>query len=107
MAEQALYELKKKLKILGAKRGRHTELISVYIPDGYDISKITNKLAEEQGTASNIKSASTRKNVTTALTKMVTLIEPAVLVFMGIVIGILVVSMFLPIFQLAMVSRGG
>jgi peptide chain release factor subunit 1 len=49
----------------------HTEFVSVYIPSGYDIIKIINHLAEEQGTASNIKSAVTRKNVEMALEKMI------------------------------------
>lgn len=68
--DKALYDLKKKVKMLSQKRGRHTELITVYVPDGYNMDKINSKLAEEQGTASNIKSATTRKNVTTALTKI-------------------------------------
>ena len=46
-----------------------------------------------------------KERIATTLTRIVTLIEPAVLVFMGIVVGIMVVSMFLPIFQLAMVSQ--
>lgn len=69
MAE-GLVSLKKKLKELALKRGRHTELISVYIADGYELVKVSNKLFEEQGTASNIKSSTTRKNVTTALAKI-------------------------------------
>ncbi|UCB57500.1 MAG: type II secretion system F family protein [Candidatus Omnitrophota bacterium] len=48
-----------------------------------------------------------RERISTTLTKIVSLIEPAVLVLMGIMVGVLVISMFLPIFQLAMVSRGG
>ncbi|MBN1792269.1 peptide chain release factor aRF-1 [Candidatus Woesearchaeota archaeon] len=52
-------------------RGRHTELVSVYVPAGYDLNKIINHLQQEQGTASNIKSASTRNNVTNALEKMI------------------------------------
>lgn len=46
-----------------------------------------------------------KERIATTLTRMTTLIEPAVSVFMGIVIGILVISMFLPIFQLATISR--
>lgn len=68
--EQALYELKKKIKELKKKRGRHTELITVYVADGYNLDKATHRLGDEQGTATNIKSATTRKNVTTALTKI-------------------------------------
>ena len=57
------YKLKKKIKELSNYRGRHTELVSVYIPQGYDMNKILNHLAQEQGTATNIKSSSTKKNV--------------------------------------------
>lgn len=47
-----------------------------------------------------------KERIETTLTRLVTLIEPAVLVFMGVVIGFLVVSMFLPIFQLATLGSG-
>ena len=65
------FELKKFIKDLSKHRGRHTELVSVYIPQGYDMNKIINHISQEQGTASNIKSASTRKNVTDALERMI------------------------------------
>ncbi|MBW2991560.1 peptide chain release factor aRF-1 [Candidatus Woesearchaeota archaeon] len=64
-------KLKHFVKELGQHRGRHTELVSVYVPSGYDMNKIINHLQQEQGTASNIKSASTRNNVITALEKMI------------------------------------
>ena len=64
-------DLKKLVKELGQYRGRHTELVSVYIPAGYELSKITTHLSQEQGTATNIKSTSTRKNVIDALEKMI------------------------------------
>ncbi|MFQ6088405.1 MAG: peptide chain release factor aRF-1 [Candidatus Methanofastidiosia archaeon] len=64
------YKFKKILEELSSHRGRHTELVSLYIPQGYEISKITSQLREELGTASNIKSTSTRKNVTSALEKV-------------------------------------
>ncbi len=66
-----LFEFKKKIKELADKRARHTELITVYIPPGTELAKVMNQLKEEQGTASNIKSTSTRKNVTTALERMI------------------------------------
>lgn len=66
-----MYEFKKHLAELKERRGRHTELITVYIPPKYEMSKIINQLSQEQGTASNIKSTSTRKNVTSALEKMI------------------------------------
>ncbi len=65
------FELKKFVRELERYKGRHTELVSVYVPAGYDLNKVMTQLAQEQGTASNIKSTSTRKNVTDALEKMI------------------------------------
>jgi len=64
------HKLSKTLKELSKHRGRHTELVSVYVPAGYDLNKVIQQISDEQGTASNIKSAGTRKNVQTALEKM-------------------------------------
>ena len=63
-------DLKITLKELGTYKGRHTELVTVYVPHGYDLNKIINHLSQEQGTATNIKSTATRKNVVDALEKM-------------------------------------
>ncbi|MCM2325810.1 MAG: peptide chain release factor aRF-1 [Candidatus Woesearchaeota archaeon] len=63
--------LLKFIKQLEPVRGRHTELVSVYIPAGYDLNKIIQHLAQEQGTASNIKDATTRKNVVDSLERMI------------------------------------
>lgn len=68
---QQRYRLKQFLRELEHRRGRHTELVSVYVPAGYDITKIIQHLAQEQGTATNIKSAQTRNNVISALEKMI------------------------------------
>lgn len=65
------YHLKHFLKQLADLRGRHTELVSVYVPAGYDLNSIINHLQDEQGTASNIKSKSTRTNVQDALERMI------------------------------------
>ena len=62
--------LRKLIKELKSYKAPHTEFVSVYIPQGYELFKIIQHLAEEQGTASNIKSSSTRKNVQDALEKM-------------------------------------
>jgi len=64
-------KLKKLIKKLESIRGRHTELVSVYIPAGYDIIKIIQHLQQEQGTAANIKDAKTRKNVIDSLERMI------------------------------------
>ncbi len=71
LTEKQRYELKKFIKKLEVFRRQHTELITVYIPTGYDINKIINHLKQEQGTASNIKSTTTRKNVIDGLERMV------------------------------------
>ncbi len=65
------FKLRKFIRELKQYRARHTELISVYIPAGYDMNKITQHLFDEQGTASNIKDKTTRKNVQDALEKMI------------------------------------
>ena len=64
-------ELKKFIKGLENIRGRHTELVTVYVPAGYDLFKVTQHLAEEQGTAKNIKDAKTRGNVIDSLERCV------------------------------------
>jgi len=71
MDQKQQYKLKKLIKELKSIRGRHTELISVYIPQGYDINGVLSQLSSEQGTASNIKSKSTRKNVVDGLEKAI------------------------------------
>ncbi|MFH1835820.1 MAG: peptide chain release factor aRF-1 [Methanobacteriota archaeon] len=69
MDSKQTYKLKKLIRELKGKRGRHTELITVYVPSGTDLNLIMSQLASEQGTATNIKSKSTRKNVVDALEK--------------------------------------
>ncbi|MGB9959672.1 MAG: peptide chain release factor aRF-1 [Candidatus Bathyarchaeales archaeon] len=65
-----LFRLKKILSTLANKEGRGTELISLYVPPGKQISEVVNMLREEYGTASNIKSTTTRKNVQDAIVKV-------------------------------------
>ena len=57
------------LETLESKEGRGTELITVYIPPGKQISEVMNDLRNEWGTAGNIKSKTTKKNVQDGLTK--------------------------------------
>jgi peptide chain release factor subunit 1 len=64
-------ELIKFIKKLEVVKGRHTELVTVYIPAGYELVKIIQQLAQEQGTAVNIKDATTRKNVGDSLERMI------------------------------------
>lgn len=64
-------ELQELLEQLENHKGSHTEFITVYIPAGYDVNAVQRQLEGEKSTAKNIKSTSTRKNVTDALEKIV------------------------------------
>jgi len=65
-----LFRLRKILATLADKEGRATELITLYVPPGKQISDAVTMLRNEYGTASNIKSTSTRKNVQEAIVKV-------------------------------------
>ena len=71
LTAQQRFSLKQFIHNLSEFRGRHTELVSVYVPQGYELTKILQHLSQEQGTAVNIKSAQTRKNVIDALERMI------------------------------------
>jgi len=64
------YQLKKLINELDDIRGRNTELVSLYVPAGYDMSKISEFVTSEQSEAENIKSKHTRTNVQDALGKI-------------------------------------
>jgi peptide chain release factor subunit 1 len=64
------FRLKRDLERLGSKEGRGTELVSLYVPPGRQISEAVAMLNNEYGTASNIKSTTTRKNVQDAIVKV-------------------------------------
>jgi peptide chain release factor subunit 1 len=63
--------LKKLVRQLEKIKGRHTELVTVYIPAGAGINDTITQLRNEQSTAENIKSKPVRKSVTTALDKII------------------------------------
>ena len=63
-------ELEEIVEELGSYKARATELITVYIPSGQNIYTVADQLEAEKSTAKNIKSTSTRKNVTNALDKI-------------------------------------
>ncbi len=65
------FKLRRFINELKQHRGRHTEFVSVYVPAGYELVKIIQHLAEEQGTASNIKDKTTRLNVQSSLERMI------------------------------------
>ena len=64
-------ELQEFLEEMSNYRGRATELISVYVSAGYDVNSAQRQLEAEKSTAKNIKSTSTRKNVTESLDKII------------------------------------
>lgn len=64
------FKLRKLVRELEKFRARHTELITIYVPASYNIQGTIDQIATEAGTARNIKSAGTRKNVTAALERM-------------------------------------
>ena len=59
------------IKELESYRGRHTELVSIYVPQGYDIIKIIHHVQTEQGTANNIKDKTTRNHVIDSLERII------------------------------------
>ena len=67
VSSKELYEFKKTLKELAQKRGRGTELVSVYIPPTKQLSDVGKHMRDEMGQSANIKSKQTRKNVQSAI----------------------------------------
>ncbi|MDH2899684.1 MAG: peptide chain release factor aRF-1 [archaeon] len=65
----ALYRIRKLLSDLSNKTGRGTELVTLYLPPKKALHEAIAALREESGTASNIKSDTTRAHVQDALTK--------------------------------------
>lgn len=70
MNDTEKYELEDLVEELEGYRGRHTELITVYIPAGASVTQTAKQIEDEKGTATNIKSTGTRKNVLNALEKI-------------------------------------
>lgn len=63
-----MWRIKKLIKSLENARGAGTSMISLIIPPKSQISKIAQQLADEFGTASNIKSRVNRQSVLSAIT---------------------------------------
>lgn len=71
MKEELKIKLAKLIRELKSYKGRHTELITVYVPAGYNLNNIAKQLESEKSTAQNIKSKATRKNVIDALERLI------------------------------------
>ncbi|MFH0831307.1 MAG: peptide chain release factor aRF-1 [archaeon] len=63
-------KIKRLLHELKGYRGRHTELITVYVPADYNLIAVAKQLEQERSTAENIKSKTTKNNVLDALDKL-------------------------------------
>lgn len=61
------YQFKRYIDEIRNLAGRGTELISVYVPPERQISDVVSYLRDEYSTSSNIKSKTTRKNVTSSI----------------------------------------
>ncbi|MEM5778433.1 MAG: peptide chain release factor aRF-1 [Candidatus Aenigmatarchaeota archaeon] len=70
MVEEQIYKLRKLLEELEKIRGRHTELVSVYIPAEYNIQEIVNMLRQEYTLTENVKNKTVRNNVLGAIDKI-------------------------------------
>lgn len=64
------YRLKKLVSGLKEKKGRHTEMVSLYVPAGFNINEVGGLIANEIALTQNVKSKTVRKNVISALTKI-------------------------------------
>ena len=65
-----IWKVKKLIKSLQAARGNGTSMISLIIPPGDQVSRVSKMLADEYGTASNIKSRVNRLSVLGAITSV-------------------------------------
>ena len=63
----ARYSFRRKVDEIAQARGRATELVTLYVPPGKQISDVMSYLRNEYAQSSNIKSRTTRKNVMWAI----------------------------------------
>jgi peptide chain release factor subunit 1 len=66
-AELARYSFQRKLDEIAGVRGRATELVTLYVSPGKQLSDVMSYLRNEYAQSSNIKSRTTRKNVMWAI----------------------------------------
>jgi len=67
LTQRQKYDLKRQLEELRACKGRHTELISLYVPPNKQIHEVTSYLRNEYSQSQTIKSKTTMKNVLSAI----------------------------------------
>ncbi len=71
MDDKQKLQLEEEIEELESIRGRHTELVTVMIPAGFNIHVITKQLEAEKSTAANIKSKQTRTAVADSLERII------------------------------------
>lgn len=71
MDDKQRLHFEEQIEELESKRGQHTELVSVMIPEGFNIHAVTKQLDAEASTAENIKSKQTRTAVIDAISTIV------------------------------------
>jgi len=67
MTQRQKYDLKRQIEELQSCKGRHTELISLYVPPNKQIFDVNSYLRNEYSQSQNIKSKATMKNVLSAI----------------------------------------
>jgi peptide chain release factor subunit 1 len=67
MTQRQIYDLRRQLEELKKCRGKHTELISLYVPATKQIFDVVAYLRNEYSQSQNIKSKTTMKNVLSAI----------------------------------------
>ncbi len=102
--EQAINEVRKNVR-QGKGMSQVLEKSGVFTPMVVQMVSVGEEIGELGKMLKRI-SEFYKERISTTLTRITALIEPVVLVAMGVVIGFLIIAMFLPIFQLAMVAQG-
>lgn len=67
MTQRQKYDLKRRIEELKSCKGKHTELISLYVPPNKQIFDVNSYLKNELSQSQNIKSKTTKKNVLSAI----------------------------------------
>jgi len=67
MTQRQKYDLKRRIEELKSCKGKHTELISLYVPPSKQIFDVVSYLKNELSQSQNIKSKTTKKNVLSAI----------------------------------------
>jgi peptide chain release factor subunit 1 len=75
LSDKEKFKIKKTVKELMSIRGRHTELVTVYVPAGANLQDMISTVRNEQSTAVNIKSKAVRNHVVAALDKIVSSLQ--------------------------------